>query len=84
MPAAKEYVLPHAKEMAKNVALDALDGQNIKDSLKTHGKTALKKSGRQLVESQLGSGHVRRKRRKRSIGIKGGAKKKRANQLTFL
>lgn len=85
LPAAKQYVLPHAKEMAKNVALDALQGENIKESLKTHGKVALKKSGKQLVEDQLGSGkRGRRKRVRRSSSIKRSGKKKKKAQSSFL
>ena len=36
----KKHLLPHIKEIGKNVLLDALEGTNIGQSLKTHMKRA--------------------------------------------
>ena len=36
----KKHLLPHIKEIGKNVLLDALEGRNIGQSLKTHMKRA--------------------------------------------
>lgn len=70
-PAAKKYVLPHATEAARQVAGDVLSGRNVKESLKEHGKGALKGIGKQII-SQSGKGRGRRstKSRKRKATVK--------------
>jgi len=65
IPFAKQYILPHAKNALKTVALDVLDNNaNLKDSLKKNSIEALKAAGREIVH-QSGSGR-KRKRTKRS------------------
>lgn len=59
-PAAKKYVLPHAATAAKQVASDVLSGRNVKESIKDHGKQALKGIGEQII-NQSGSGRKRRR-----------------------
>lgn len=67
-PATKKYVLPHAASAAKQVASDVLSGRNVKESIKDHGKQALKGIGEQII-NQSGSGRKRRriKSRKRKL-----------------
>ena len=36
----KKHILPHVKEIEKNVLLDALEGRNVGQSLKSHSKQA--------------------------------------------
>ena len=36
----KKHILPHVKEIGKNVLLDALEGRNVGQSLKSHSKQA--------------------------------------------
>lgn len=59
-PAAKKYVLPHAAKAAKQVAGDIISGRNVKESIKDHGKEALKGIGEQII-NQSGSGRKRRR-----------------------
>ena len=43
----KKHLLPHIKEIGKNMLLDALEGRNVGQSLKTHTKrAALSSQGR--------------------------------------
>jgi len=63
-PATKKYVLPHATEAAKHFAGDVLSGRNIKESLKEHGKEALKGIGTQIT-SQSGKGRGKRSNKSR-------------------
>jgi len=82
-PAAKKYVLPHAATAAKQVASDVLSGRNVKESIKDHGKQALKGIGEQIV-NQSGSGRKRRriKVRKRKLSqVKRKSKKLKALTL---
>ncbi len=67
-PAAKKYVLPHAASAAKQFAGDVLSGRNVKESIKDHGKQALKGIGEQII-NQSGSGRKRRsiKAKKRKL-----------------
>ncbi len=60
LPAAKKYVLPHATEAVKNIADDIFSGKNVKQSLKEHGKTAIKGIGSNIL-SQSGSGRKRKR-----------------------
>ena len=54
------FVLPFAKKMGQNVAMDVIEGrQNFSDSLKTHGVEALKDMGRSAI-GQSGSGKKRK------------------------
>jgi len=56
LPAAQKYVLPHAKEMAKNVMQDMISqNQPIRQSLREHGLSALKGVGSSMI-AQSGSG----------------------------
>jgi len=70
-PAAKKYVIPHAKEAAKHFAGDVLTGRNVKESFKEHSKGALKGIGTQIT-SQSGTGRRKRstKSRKRKAVVK--------------
>lgn len=77
LPAAQKYILPHATEAAKSIADDIFSGKNVKQSLKEHGKTAIKGIGNQLL-SQSGSG----RKRKRSISKISSHKKTRSYKTT--
>lgn len=82
-PAAKKYVLPHATAAAKQVAGDVLSGRNVKESIKDHGKQALKGIGEQII-SQSGSGRHRRRikpRKRKLTQIKRKSKKLKALTL---
>lgn len=53
MPMAKSALKRGVKavgEMASDVVTDALDGQNIGQSIMTHGKRQMKKAGQELVQ----------------------------------
>lgn len=65
-PAAKKYVLPHAAHAAKQIAGDVLTGRNVKESLKEHGKGALKEIGKEIT-SQSGSGRSKRSTKSRKF-----------------
>ena len=67
LPFIKEYFLPSAKELGKNVLSDVIAGKSFKSSLKTRGKQSLKDVGQRIVK---GSSSKRRmasllKRKKR-------------------
>ena len=69
-PAAKKYILPHATEMARNVAKDVLtEGKSIRSSLRDNGLQALKGVGSAIV-NQSGSGYQRKYTRKRKRSAK--------------
>lgn len=65
LPIAQKYIFPHAKTALGNVARDALEGQNIGESLKSNSKSALKGIASQFV-GQSGSGSRGRKRKHKS------------------
>merc|ERR1712082_464033 len=50
LPFIKEYFLPSAKELGKNVLSDVIAGKSFKSSLKTRGKESLKDVGRRIVK----------------------------------
>ena len=57
LPAAQKYVVPYAKEMAKNVGKDILaQKMSFRDSLRHHGVDALKGVGSTIL-NQSGSGY---------------------------
>ena len=64
LPLSKQYVLPHVKTAARQVIGDELQGENLKDSVKKHGKVALKSMGNEIL-TQSGKGRYRRRVRKR-------------------
>ena len=90
LPFIKEYFLPSAKELGKNVLSDVIAGKSFKSSLKTRGKQSLKDVGRRIVKGtsskrrvasilkrkkRLGINSPRRRRRK-GKGRKNGKNKK--------
>ena len=62
-PAAKKYVLPHAKTAALGFTEDLLEGKNLKQSLKSRGTDVIKGTTQQLRD-QSGSGRQKRNTRK--------------------
>ena len=79
LPFIKEYFLPSAKELGKNVLSDVIAGKSFKSSLKTRGKQSLKDVGRRIVKGtsskrrlasilkrkkRLGVNRLRRRRRR--------------------
>ena len=70
LPFIKEFFLPSAKELGKNVLSDVIAGKSFKSSLKTRGKQSLKDVGRRIVK---GSSSKRRiasiLKRKKRLGI---------------
>ena len=90
LPFIKEFFLPSAKELGKNVLSDVIAGKSFKSSLKTRGKQSLKDVGRRIVKGssskrrlasilkrkkRLGINRLRRRRRK-GKGRKNGKNKK--------
>ena len=86
LPFIKEYFLPSAKELGKNVLSDVIAGKSFKSSLKTRGKQSLKDVGRRIVKGtsskrrvasilkrkkRLGINRLRRRRRRRPRKGKG-------------
>ena len=91
LPFIKEYFLPSAKELGKNVLSDVIAGKSFKSSLKTRGKQSLKDVGRRIVKGtsskrrvasilkrkkRLGVNRLRRRRRGGPRKGKGMRKKK--------
>merc|ERR1711989_166059 len=91
LPFIKEYFLPSAKELGKNVLSDVIAGKSFKSSLKTRGKQSLKDVGRRIVKGTsskrrvatilkrkkiLGINRLRRRRRKGRGRTNGKNKKK--------
>ena len=70
LPFIKEYFLPSAKELGKNVLSDVIAGKSFKSSLKTRGKQSLKDVGRRIVK---GTSSKRRLasilKRKKRLGV---------------
>ena len=65
LPAAKTHIMPHAAQMARNVATDVfVNNQPLRGSLKSRGMDALKNVGSSFI-NQSGSGIRRTKSRKR-------------------
>ena len=62
-PAAKKYVLPHAKTAALGLTEDLLEGKNLRSSLKERGSEAIKGATQQLRD-QSGSGFPTKQKRK--------------------
>lgn len=69
LPAAQKYILPHATEAAKNIADDIFAGKNVKQTLKQHGKTAIKGIGDQFL-GQSGSGRKRKRTTSKRRSVK--------------
>ena len=46
LPLAQKYIFPHAKSAIKNISSDILQGKNVKETLKTHAKAAIKDAGK--------------------------------------
>lgn len=61
-PAAKKFILPHARTAALGLAEDVMDGKNFRDSFKEQGKQAIKASVQQF-KNQSGSGRHRKRKR---------------------
>jgi hypothetical protein len=90
LPFLGKYVLPHAKEAIKNVALDVLNsGRPIKESIKERGINALKGIGNDIF-AQSGSGISRKRKhklslkakpKKRKISLKKRKKKRRKHKI---
>ena len=91
LPFIKEFFLPSAKELGKNVLSDVIAGKSFKSSLKTRGKQSLKDVGRRIVKGssskrriasilkrkkRLGINRLRRRRRHKGKGRKNGKAKK--------
>ena len=76
-PAAKKYILPHAQTAAIDFAGDVMEGRNIRESFKEHGKKAIKASVEQFKD-QSGSGSQRKRKRSQTL------KKKKKRQCTLL
>ena len=92
LPFIKEFFLPSAKELGKNVLSDVIAGKSFKSSLKTRGKQSLKDVGRRIVKGssskrriasilkrkkRLGINRLRRRRRRhKGKGRKNGKAKK--------
>ena len=83
LPFIKEFFLPSAKELGKNVLSDVIAGKSFKSSLKTRGKQSLKDVGRRIVKGtsskrrlasklkrkkRLDINRLRRSRRRRGKG----------------
>lgn len=75
IPLAQKYVLPHAKSAMSNVTRDILEGKDIKESLKSNTKSALKGVANQIFD-QSGSGRRGKKRKtKKALYFKRKPKK---------
>ena len=85
LPFIKEYFLPSAKELGKNVLSDVIAGKSFKSSLKTRGKQSLKDVGQRIVKGssskrrmasllkrkkRLAINRLRRRRKVKGKGIK--------------
>merc|ERR1711895_47906 len=91
-PFIKEFFLPSAKELGKNVLSVVIAGKSFKSSLKTRGKQSLKDVGRRIVKGtsskkrlasklkrkkRLAINRLRRRRRRgKGKGRKNGKNKK--------
>lgn len=64
-PATQKYVLPRAQEAIKGVTEDIFAGKNVAQSLKEHGKEAIKGIGSDVL-TQSGSGRRRKRTRSRA------------------
>ena len=72
LPFIKEFFLPSAKELGKNVLSDVIAGKSFKSSLKTRGKESLKDVGRRIVKGTSSSSKRRIAsilKRKKRLGI---------------
>lgn len=79
-PAAKKYVLPHAKSAALALTDDILEGKNVGQSLKQRGVEAIKGATQQLRDQ---SGTGKRKKRTRAKPYKRKTKKKLNKTITL-
>jgi hypothetical protein len=57
LPLVKKYILPRAATAARNVAKDVFAGQNVGQSLRTHGLGGLQSAGREFI-SDLAQGNL--------------------------
>ena len=70
LPFIKEYFLPSAKELGKNVLSDVIAGKSFKSSLKTRGKQSLKDVGRRIVKGTSSKRRVASiLKRKKRLGV---------------
>ena len=89
-PATQKYVLPRAQEAIKGVTEDIFAGKNVAQSLKDHGKEAIKGIGSDVL-NQSGSGRQRKRTRSRvvakrkriSVSKKRAPKKKKSTKITY-
>lgn len=81
MPYAQKYVFPHAKTALSNVTKDILEGKDIKESLKSNTKSALKGVANQVLD-QSGSGRRGKKRKiKKPLRFRKATKLKKTDYL---
>ena len=89
LPAVKKYLAPVATEFAHGVIDDLSEGRNIKNSMKTRGKTGLKKirsrilhgKGKSKILKKKGQGSNKKRNRKKRCKPKPKAKRTRYHDI---
>ena len=60
LPFIRNFIFPSAKEFAKNVATDVIEGNSLKSSVRKRGESSLKQIGKRILG---GSGKTRKRKR---------------------